>query len=53
VEVPVFPWPRPPRRILRVSTPLYVTPEDIARLVAALGELGVTRAGAARAPAGG
>jgi isopenicillin-N epimerase len=41
VEVPVFPWPRPPHRILRVSTPLYVTAEDVGRLVAALGELGV------------
>jgi isopenicillin-N epimerase len=36
VEVPVFPWPRPPRRLLRVSTPIYVTPEDVSRLVAAL-----------------
>jgi isopenicillin-N epimerase len=41
IEVPVFPWPAPPQRMLRVSTPAYVGPADVDRLVAALGDLGV------------
>jgi isopenicillin-N epimerase len=40
IEVPVFPFPAPPRKILRVSTPAYVTPADVERLVSALRELG-------------
>jgi isopenicillin-N epimerase len=43
IEVPVFPWQG--RKLLRVSTPAYVTPADVDRLVAALGELGVTSPG--------
>ncbi len=42
IEIPVFPWPGPPHKLLRVSTPAYVVPEDVERLVAALRELGVT-----------
>ena len=26
IEVPVFPWPAPPKRLLRISTQLYNTP---------------------------
>jgi isopenicillin-N epimerase len=40
IEVPVFPFPAPPHKLLRVSTPAYVTPADVERLAAALGELG-------------
>lgn len=38
IEVPVFPWPQPPARVLRVSLHLYNTPEDGHRLLAALRE---------------
>jgi isopenicillin-N epimerase len=41
IEVPVFPFPAPPHRMLRVSTPGYVTPADVDRLAAALVELRV------------
>lgn len=41
VEVPVFPFPGSPRKILRVSTPAYVMPADVDRLVSALAALGV------------
>jgi len=41
IEVPIFPFPAPPHRLLRVSTPPYVTPADVARLAAALVALGV------------
>lgn len=41
IEVPIFPFPAPPHRVLRVSTPPYVTPADVARLAAALVALGV------------
>jgi isopenicillin-N epimerase len=44
IEVPVFPFPASPERILRVSTPAYVTPADLDRLVGALATLGVARA---------
>jgi isopenicillin-N epimerase len=40
IEIPVFPWPAPPQKMLRISTPAYVTPADVERLVAALVELG-------------
>jgi isopenicillin-N epimerase len=43
IEVPVFPFPAPPQRIVRVSTPAYVTPADVDRLVGALIELGAAR----------
>jgi isopenicillin-N epimerase len=41
IEVPIFPFPAPPHRMLRVSTPAYVTPADVARLAGALVALGV------------
>jgi isopenicillin-N epimerase len=41
IEVPIFPWPSPSRRTLRISTPLYVTAPDVERLVEALGALGI------------
>lgn len=36
IEVPIFPWPAPPKRVLRVATPAYVTLHDVARLASAL-----------------
>ena len=36
VEVPVIPWPAPPKRLLRISAHLHNTPADYERLVAAL-----------------
>jgi isopenicillin-N epimerase len=36
IEVPVFPWPAPPSRVLRVSAQLYNTREQYERLAAAL-----------------
>ena len=36
IEVPVFPFPAPPHKLLRVSTPAYITAEDVARLASAL-----------------
>jgi isopenicillin-N epimerase len=44
VQIPVFPFPAPPSRMIRVSTPAYVTPADIERLVVGLRELGFARA---------
>ena len=41
IEIPILPRPGAKGRILRVSTPAYVGPADVARLVTALGELGV------------
>ncbi len=41
IEVPVFAFPALPRRLIRISTPAYVTPADVERLAVALGELGV------------
>ena len=38
IEVPVFPWPQPPSRVLRVSLHLYNAREDGHRLLAALRE---------------
>jgi isopenicillin-N epimerase len=40
IEVPVFAWPSPPLRILRVSAQLYNDPADYARLADALRQLG-------------
>jgi isopenicillin-N epimerase len=38
IEVPVFPWPAPPRRWLRVSAQVYNREEDYRYLAAALAE---------------
>jgi isopenicillin-N epimerase len=35
-EVPIMPWPHPPKRLLRISAQLYNTIEDYARLANAL-----------------
>lgn len=40
IEVPVFPWPAPPRRLLRVSAQLYNTRTDYEHLAESLRELG-------------
>lgn len=39
IEVPVIPWPAPPRRMLRVSAHLYNERADYERLTEALSEL--------------
>lgn len=36
IEVPIVPWPQPPKRVLRVSAQLYNTIGDYEKLVAAL-----------------
>jgi isopenicillin-N epimerase len=36
IEVPLMPWPHPPKRLLRVSAQLYNSIEDYERLAAAL-----------------
>ncbi len=36
VEVPVVPWPAPPRRLVRISAQLYNAPEDYALLASSL-----------------
>lgn len=36
IEVPVFPWGEPPRRILRVSAQLYNAPDEYERLARAV-----------------
>jgi isopenicillin-N epimerase len=38
IEVPVFPWPAPPKRLLRVSAQLYNTRDEYEVLAAALKE---------------
>lgn len=43
IEVPVVPWPHPPKRLLRVSAQLYNTPEEYVRLADALRELFMQR----------
>jgi isopenicillin-N epimerase len=44
IEVPVFPWPALPSRLIRVAAQVYVDRADIARLLAALRiELGLAR----------
>jgi len=39
IEVPIGPWPAPPRRNLRVSAQLYNSPKDYERLAEALTQL--------------
>ena len=39
IEVPVMPWPEPPKRLLRISAQLYNSAEEYERLAAALVEL--------------
>ena len=39
IEVPLSPWPRWPKRLLRISAQLYNEPTDYERLAQALGEL--------------
>ncbi len=39
IEVPVMPWPSPPKRLLRVSAQLYNTVDEYSKLAAALGRL--------------
>jgi isopenicillin-N epimerase len=39
VEVPIIPWPEPPKRILRISGQAYNAPEQYAVLAGALGRL--------------
>ena len=36
IEVPVVPWPHPPKRLLRISAQLYNTPDEYERLCNAL-----------------
>jgi isopenicillin-N epimerase len=36
VEVPILPWPAPPRRLLRISAALYNASADYERLAVAL-----------------
>jgi isopenicillin-N epimerase len=38
IEVPIIPWPQPPRRLLRISAQLYNTAADYDRLARALRE---------------
>ncbi|HUP47791.1 MAG TPA: aminotransferase class V-fold PLP-dependent enzyme [Thermoanaerobaculia bacterium] len=42
IEVPIVPWPAPPKRLLRISAQLYNEEADYLRLAGALGELGLT-----------
>ncbi len=39
IEVPVVPWPQPPKRILRVSAQLYNSPDEYEHLAAALHQI--------------
>ena len=36
IEVPIFPWPAPPRRLLRISAQAYNSPDQYQRLADAL-----------------
>jgi isopenicillin-N epimerase len=46
IQVPIFTWGSPTRRIVRISTPIYTTPGEIDALAAALCELGMKGGGA-------
>jgi isopenicillin-N epimerase len=39
IEVPVIPWPAPPRRLIRISAQIYNERADYERLAAALREI--------------
>ncbi|MBL8722024.1 MAG: aminotransferase class V-fold PLP-dependent enzyme [Myxococcales bacterium] len=39
IEVPIIPWPRPPKRLVRVSAQLHNTRADYEKLATALGSL--------------
>jgi len=39
IEVPIVPWPLPPKRLVRVSAQLYNTAADYERLAGALGQI--------------
>jgi isopenicillin-N epimerase len=39
IEVPVWPWPAPPQRVLRISAHLYNDESEYRQLASALGEL--------------
>jgi isopenicillin-N epimerase len=39
IDVPIMPWPQPPKRTLRVSAQLYNSIDDYQRLADALGQL--------------
>ena len=39
VQVPVIPWPAPPRRLIRISAQIYNEPEEYRRLGRALREI--------------
>ena len=41
IEVPILPWPAPPRRLLRISAQLYNHSGQYQRLAEALGNLGI------------
>jgi isopenicillin-N epimerase len=43
VEVPVYAWPKPPHRLIRISAQLYNTTEHYATLAAALREIALER----------
>lgn len=45
IEVPIFPWPAPPRRLLRVAAQLYNHLDEYRRLAALLPRLLARRAG--------
>jgi isopenicillin-N epimerase len=42
IEVPIVPWPRPPKRLIRISAQLYNEAGEYERLAAALGVLGIS-----------
>lgn len=39
IEVPIFPWPGPPTRLVRISAQLYNSPHEYQRLAEVLAEL--------------
>lgn len=39
IEIPVFPWPAPPKRLIRIACQIYVGEDDVERLCDALADL--------------